>query len=122
MRGSLPRQGASVPADNPPRSSLRGDVRSSAVARIDEILRGGTTVSFEFFPPRDEEAEARLESTIHALEPLHPSYVSVTYGAGGSTRERTHDLVVAINRDTSMTAMAHLCCAAHSRAELAEIL
>ena len=51
-----------------------------------------------------------------------PSFVSVTYGAGGSTRERTHDLVVRINRDTSMTAMAHLTCAAHTRAELTEIV
>ena len=56
------------------------------------------------------------------LEPLQPSYVSVTYGAGGTTRERTHDLVVAINGDTSMTAMAHLTCAAHTRSELVDIV
>ena len=53
---------------------------------------------------------------------MRPSYVSVTYGAGGTTRERTHDLVVGIDRDTSMTAMAHLTCAAHTRAELVEIV
>jgi methylenetetrahydrofolate reductase (NADPH) len=90
--------------------------------KITDILQHGRSVSFEFFPPRDDEAEATLERTLHELEPLHPSYVSVTYGAGGTTRERTHDLVVRINRETSMTAMAHLCCAAHTRAQLEEIV
>ena len=66
--------------------------------------------------------EAVLAQTLRDLEPLRPSYVSVTYGAGGTTRERTHDLVVGIHRDTSMTAMAHLTCAAHTRAELVEIV
>ena len=61
--------------------------------KIDEILRKGRSFSFEFFPPRDEKAEAVLAQTLRELEPLHPSYVSVTYGAGGTTRERTHDLV-----------------------------
>ena len=92
------------------------------MARIDDILRQGTTYSFEFFPPRDEKAEAVLASTLQELEPLGPSYVSVTYGAGGTTRERTHDLVVSINGDTTMTAMAHLTCAAHTERELVEVL
>jgi methylenetetrahydrofolate reductase (NADPH) len=92
------------------------------VAKIDEILQRGRAVSFEFFPPRSDDAEATLERTLRELEPLGPSFVSVTYGAGGTTRERTHDLVVGINRDTSMTAMAHLTCAAHSRAELEGIV
>jgi methylenetetrahydrofolate reductase (NADPH) len=92
------------------------------VARIDEILREGTTYSFEFFPPRDEKAESVLASTLQELEPLGPSYVSVTYGAGGTTRERTHDIVARINRETSMTAMAHLTGAAHTRDELGEIV
>jgi methylenetetrahydrofolate reductase (NADPH) len=90
--------------------------------KIHEALRAGTTYSFEFSPPRDDEMEAVLARTLRRLEPLHPSYVSVTYGAGGSTRERTHDLVVDINRNTSMTAMAHLTCAAHTRVELVEIV
>lgn len=90
--------------------------------QISEILRHGPSVSFEFFPPRSDEAETTLERTLLELEPLRPSYVSVTYGAGGTTRERTHDLVVHINRDTSMTAMAHLTCAAHTAAELGEIV
>jgi methylenetetrahydrofolate reductase (NADPH) len=92
------------------------------VAKINDILQRGCAISFEFFPPRSDEAEATLERTLVELEPLHPSFVSVTYGAGGTTRERTHDLVVAINRNTSMTAMAHLTCAAHTRAELEEIV
>jgi methylenetetrahydrofolate reductase (NADH) len=90
--------------------------------KIHENLRNGTSYSFEFSPPRDDEMEAVLARTLRRLEPLHPSYVSVTYGAGGSTRERTHDLVVDINRKTSMTAMAHLTCAAHRRDELVEIV
>jgi methylenetetrahydrofolate reductase (NADPH) len=90
--------------------------------KIHENLRNGTSYSFEFSPPRDDEMEKVLSRTLRRLEPLNPSYVSVTYGAGGSTRERTHDLVVEINRDTSMTAMAHLTCAAHTRAELVEIV
>lgn len=90
--------------------------------RIHEELHGGTSYSFEFSPPRDDDMERVLSRTLRRLEPLHPTYVSVTYGAGGTTRERTHDLVVEINRDTSMTAMAHLTCAAHTRDELVEIV
>ena len=90
--------------------------------KINEILKTGPSFSFEFFPPRDEKMEGVLAQTLRDLEPLQPSYVSVTYGAGGTTRERTHDLVVAINGDTSMTAMAHLTCAAHTRIELVDIV
>jgi methylenetetrahydrofolate reductase (NADPH) len=90
--------------------------------KINEILKTGPSFSFEFFPPRDEKMEGVLAQTLRDLEPLQPSYVSVTYGAGGTTRERTHDLVVAINGDTSMTAMAHLTCAAHTRTELVDIV
>jgi methylenetetrahydrofolate reductase (NADPH) len=90
--------------------------------KISEILRFGTSYSFEFSPPRSDEMEAVLARTLRTLEPLRPSYVSVTYGAGGSTRERTHELVVDINTNTSMTAMAHLTCAAHTRAQLSEIV
>jgi methylenetetrahydrofolate reductase (NADPH) len=93
-----------------------------AQARIHELLEGGGTVSFEFFPPRAEADDAALQQTIRELEPLAPSYVSVTYGAGGTTRERTHKIVVDIAHGTSLTAMAHLTCAAHSRAELEEIV
>jgi methylenetetrahydrofolate reductase (NADPH) len=90
--------------------------------KISEILRFGTSYSFEFSPPRSDEMEAVLARTLRTLEPLRPSYVSVTYGAGGSTRERTHELVVDINANTSMTAMAHLTCAAHTRDQLSDIV
>ena len=92
------------------------------MANISELLAGGPTYSFEFFPPRTDEAERLLEKALSELEPLAPSFVSVTYGAGGSTRERTRDIVLRINRDTSMTAMAHLTCAGHTRAELSAIV
>lgn len=92
------------------------------MTRIPDLLRRGRTYSFEFFPPRTPEAEKTLEQTLRELEALHPSFVSVTYGAGGSTRERTHDLVVRINRDLGLCAMAHLTCVGHTRAELEQIV
>src|SRR5688572_1995150 len=97
-------------------------LRSPAhMTKISEILARGRSFSFEFFPPRTEKAEETLRQALVELEPLGPSYVSVTYGAGGSTRERTHDLVVDILHNTSMTPMAHLTCCGHTRAELVEI-
>jgi methylenetetrahydrofolate reductase (NADPH) len=78
--------------------------------------------SFEFFPPRSEEAAAQLERTIADLQPLQPSFVSVTYGAGGSTREKTIDIVTRIRRDTGIEAMAHLTCVGSTREELAVVL
>ena len=92
------------------------------MTHIRELLRQGRTFSFEFFPPRSAEAEVQLQQALKELEPLQPSFVSVTYGAAGTTRERTHEIVVAILRETSMTPMAHLTCTCHSRAELTEIL
>ncbi|MFN8034660.1 MAG: methylenetetrahydrofolate reductase [Acidimicrobiia bacterium] len=90
--------------------------------KIARILERGRCFSFEFFPPKSPAAEEQLAQALRELEPLAPSFVSVTYGAGGSTRERTHDLVVRILRETSMTPMAHLTCAAHTRAELVDIV
>jgi methylenetetrahydrofolate reductase (NADPH) len=92
------------------------------MTKIVDILASGPSHSFEFFPPKTPAAEQTLQQTLRDLEPLQPSFVSVTYGAGGSTRERTHDIVVQINSDTSLTAMAHLTCAAHTRNELAAII
>ena len=92
------------------------------MAKISDILQRGLSFSFEFFPPRTPEMEETLRTTLVELENLAPSYVSVTYGAGGTTRERTHEIVVDILRTTTMTAMAHLTCAAHTRAELVEIV
>src|SRR5689334_19587093 len=74
--------------------------------------------SFEFFPPRSEEAAAQLERTIADLRSLQPSFVSVTYGAGGSTREKTIDIVSRIRRDTGIEAMAHLTCVGSTKEEL----
>ena len=78
-------------------------------------------ISFELWPPRSPESAAALEATIEALRPLAPEFVAITYGAGGSTRERTHDLVVRLAR-TELRPLAHLTCAAHHRAELVELM
>lgn len=90
--------------------------------KIIDILARGPSYSFEFFPPKTEAAERALARALEELEPLGPSYVSVTYGAGGSTREKTHEIVTGILRDTSMTPMAHLTCVGHSRAELVDVV
>jgi len=78
-------------------------------------------LSFEFFPPKTEALETQLWSCIRRLEPLRPRFVSVTYGAGGSTRERTHATVARITRETSLTAAAHLTCVGASRAEVDDV-
>jgi methylenetetrahydrofolate reductase (NADPH) len=92
------------------------------MAKISELLAGGRTFSFEFFPPKTDKARANLEKTIHELEPLNPSFVSVTYGAGGSTRDATRDIVLDIEQTTSLTAMAHLTCMGHSTDDLRSLL
>jgi len=92
------------------------------MTKIRDIIAAGPSRSFEFFPPKTEAAEEQLTRALVELEPLHPSFVSVTYGAGGSTREMTHEIVTRVQRETSLTAMAHLTCAAHSRAELTHIV
>jgi methylenetetrahydrofolate reductase (NADPH) len=92
------------------------------MALIRDLLAEGPTLSFEFFPPKTDEAERQLEKAIRELQPLDPSFVSVTYGAGGSTRDRTRDIVVGIERDTGMTAMAHLTCMGHSTADIDSLL
>jgi methylenetetrahydrofolate reductase (NADPH) len=90
---------------------------------IQDIFRAHrTTFSFEFFPPKTDAASEELFANIARLEELRPSFVSVTYGAGGSTRERTHDLVVRIHKETSLTAVSHLTCVCHTHDELAAIL
>ena len=92
------------------------------MALISDLLAAGPTYSFEFFPPKNDAEQATLVRTLRELEPLGPSFVSVTYRGGRSSRQRTHDLVVGMLRTTSLTPMAHLVCVAHSRLELAEIL
>jgi methylenetetrahydrofolate reductase (NADPH) len=91
--------------------------------RIDQILGlGKPAVSFEFFPPKTEAGFASLFKTIDELHPLHPTYVSVTYGAGGSTREKTVQLVERIQRELKIRAMAHLTCVGHTADEIGKIL
>ena len=92
------------------------------MARIADLLAAGTTYSFEFFPPKNEAGWLSLGRTIAELEHLEPHYVSVTYGAGGSTRTRTADLVSWVKRQTPISPMAHLTCAGHTRAEIRDIL
>jgi methylenetetrahydrofolate reductase (NADPH) len=81
-----------------------------------------TTFSFEFFPPKTDRASDELFRHIAQLQTLQPSFVSVTYGAGGSTRERTHDLIIRIQRETNLTAVSHLTCVCHQQEELEGIL
>jgi methylenetetrahydrofolate reductase (NADPH) len=80
------------------------------------------TFSFEFFPPRSEEASNTLFQTLRSLERLKPSFVSVTYGAGGTSRQLTHDLVLRIQQTTPLVAVPHLTCVGHRESEIQEIL
>ena len=90
---------------------------------ISQVLRENhPSLSFEFFPPKSEEAASNLFNTIKDLTPLKPSYVSVTYGAGGSTRSLTHDLVVKLQKETNLTIVSHLTCIGSTQSEIEEIL
>jgi len=94
----------------------------SSSARIGDLLAAGRCISFEFFPPRTDEAERQLSLALAELAPLAPSFVSFTYGAGGTTRDRTHDLVVDFQQRTGLPAMAHLTCVGHRATELVDLL
>ncbi|MEO1167564.1 MAG: methylenetetrahydrofolate reductase [NAD(P)H] [Pseudomonadota bacterium] len=85
-------------------------------------LAGDAQVSFEFFPPKNEKMEATLWESVKMLEPLGPRFVSVTYGAGGSTRERTHATVRRIVQETPIKAAAHLTCVDASKAEIEDVI
>ncbi len=88
----------------------------------DIFAKHPTTFSFEFFPPKTEATSESLYETIARLQGLKPSFVSVTYGAGGSTRELTHDLVVRIRTTTTLTTVPHLTCVCHQASEIQEVL
>ena len=95
--------------------------------KVTDILRfarerGEPVFSFEFFPPKTEEGERQLFRTVEALRPLGPAFVSVTYGAGGSDRERTLSLVKRLKRDVEVEAVAHLTCVGSPRDEIARVL
>jgi methylenetetrahydrofolate reductase (NADPH) len=92
------------------------------VTRVADLLAAGQTYSFEFFPPKNDAELGTLARTISELQPLSPSFVSVTYRGGAASRQRTFDLVSGMLHTTSLNPMAHLICVAHSRLELADIL
>ena len=92
------------------------------MTRIGDLLASGRTFSFEFSPPKTADGSLSLGRTIAELEPLGPSFVSVTYGAGGSTREHTRDTVLWVRKETNIPPMAHLTCVGHTRAEIEDII
>ena len=92
------------------------------MTRIVDLLAAGPTWSFEFFPPKTEEMQRQLEKAVHELAPLQPSFVSVTYGALGSTKSVTQEIVIRINAEQAFPAMAHLTCVGHTRADVDELL
>jgi methylenetetrahydrofolate reductase (NADPH) len=92
------------------------------MTRIDALLAAGPTFSFEVFPPKTPEGREQLDLALDELAVVNPSFVSVTYGAGGSTRELTRDLVIDIQTRTGIPSMAHLTCVAHRRDELLELV
>ena len=100
-----------------------GAARSSTSPTVADLLRSGRqSFSFEFFPPKDDAGERQLWQAIRELEPLRPTFVSVTYGAGGSTRDRTVRVTERIASETTLTPVAHLTCVGHSRDELRHIV
>ncbi|MGH8995638.1 MAG: methylenetetrahydrofolate reductase [Acidimicrobiales bacterium] len=92
------------------------------MTRISDLLSAGRTYSFEFFPPKSDQELLVLSRTLAALQPLGPSFVSVTYRGGAASRQRTQNLVTGMLHTSTLVPMAHLICVAHSRLELAEIL
>jgi len=92
------------------------------VTRIVDLLAAGPTYSFEFFPPKNDKELTTLAHTLSELQPLEPSFVSVTYRGGAASRQRTFDLVTGMLHTTKLVPMAHLICVAHTRLELADIL
>ena len=86
------------------------------------VGQGEIGVSFEFFPPKNDKMEETLWASVRRLEPLEPAFVSVTYGAGGSTRERTHATVSKLVRETTLQPAAHLTCVSATKAEVDDVV
>ncbi|MEO7171084.1 MAG: methylenetetrahydrofolate reductase [Pseudomonadota bacterium] len=99
----------------------QSEARRAQASPLFADLAGDAQVSFEFFPPKTPKMEETLWEAVKTLEPLGPRFVSVTYGAGGSTRERTHATVARIQRETSLAAAAHLTCVEASKAEIDQV-
>src|SRR6187401_2483236 len=96
---------------------------TTGTMHITDIMSGGSpTFSFEFFPPKTPEAAESLYQTIRELETYMPHFVSVTYGAGGSTRDLTHDLVERIQKTTRLNEIPHLTCVCHTEEEIDSIV
>src|SRR5204862_7822256 len=95
---------------------------AARMTKIGDLLDERRTLSFEFSPPRTEDAERQLHKALLKLERLQPDFTSVTYGALGSTRDKTREIVEHIHRDTSMTVMPHLTCVGHTRAQIDAIV
>lgn len=106
---------------NAPLDRLDAEARRALASPLYADLAGDAEVSFEFFPPKTPKMEETLWETMKTLEPLAPRFVSVTYGAGGSTRERTHATVERIVRETGVPAAAHLTCVEASKDEIDEV-
>lgn len=92
------------------------------MTKIGDLLAAGPSFSFEFMPPRDDQMLRQFEKTLRELEPLAPSFCSVTYGAGGSTRERTLDAVLHVQHGTPLVAMPHLTCVGQTRGEIESLV
>ena len=105
-----------------PRATDQRHFTRASMALVEILKKRKPSLSFEFFPPKTETASADLFEVIAELAPCNPSFVSVTYGAGGSTRALTHELVARIIRETAIPAIPHLTCVSHSEEEIATIL
>lgn len=92
------------------------------MTRIADLFDHGPTISLEFSPPKDDEAEANLVAVLDELSVIEPSFASVTYGALGSTRDRTRDIVIRFNQEHPFPTMAHLTCVGHSKPEIVDLL
>src|SRR4051812_16461503 len=98
------------------------EMEHERASRLGSSRRPELQLSFEFFPPKTDVMEARFWESLHRLAPLHPRFVSVTYGAGGTTRERTLRMVHQIKTETGVTAAAHLTCVGASRGEVDDVV
>ena len=109
-------------APSPKRGLAPGNAKSGGVKIRDILAERRPAFSFEFYPPKDDAGTAALLQTVEKLRPLRPAFVSVTYGAGGGTRERTIRVTTSIKRDLGLEAMAHLTCAGSTVEHLREVL